>query len=172
MSGALEGAALLAVGAVCLMALLKRVNLYDAFIEGARDGMGTVLGIFPALLAILSAVGALRASGALDWLCTAIAPLTERLGIPSEAVPLVLLRPVSGGGSLGLLADTLKSFGADSEVGRFASVVMGATETSLYCVCVYFSKTRVRKTASALMCALVGDMCAVVGAVLCMKLWG
>ena len=160
------------IAAAVFIGILKKTAVYDDFIEGAREGMRITANIFPALAAIMAAAAMLRASGLIDIMCSLISPVTSFLGIPSEAVPLALLRPVSGSGSLGLLSDALNTYGADSYIGRFASIIMGSTETTFYCLCVYFSKTRVKFTASAAVCALIGDAAGIAAAALIMRFWG
>lgn len=169
---AVNFAAVVIIAAVVFIGLLRKTAVYDEFIEGARSGMKITARIFPALAAIMTAAAMLRASGLIDIICSIIAPVTNMLGIPPEAVPLALLRPVSGSGSLGLLSDALNTYGADSYIGRFSSIIMGSTETTFYCLCVYFSKTRVKFTASVAACALIGDAAGIAAAAFIMRLWG
>lgn len=143
----------------------RRKNTYDAFLNGASDGLELLKTIFPPLLGVMTASAMLRASGAMDLLAVAVAPVTEKLEIPAEVLPIAVLRPVSGGGSLGLLSDILNTEGADSFAGRAASVIMGATETTFYCISVYFAKTRVKSTAKILLIALICDVVSVIAAV-------
>lgn len=140
-------------------AMVRRIPVYSEFIGGVEDGMRTVISIFPTMLAVLTAVAMLRASGAFEWIISLLSPLTNLLHIPTDVMPLALLRPVSGSGSLGILADIINQFGADSMEGRMAAVMMGSTETTFYTLCVYFKNTRVKKTGIALPCALIGDVC-------------
>lgn len=151
-------AVLLMIGAVVVIALLKKVSAYETFVTGAEEGMKIAAGIFPALLAVLTASAMLRASGAIDFIINLISPVTDFLHIPKEVMPLALVRPVSGSGSLGLLTDILKKYGADGDIGKIASVIMGSTETTFYCLCVYFAKTKVKYTMRAVPCAVLGDI--------------
>ncbi len=141
---------------------LKKKDTYADFTEGAYDGLKIVMGIFPPLMAIMVASSTLRASGAFDMIAHLISPITQRIGIPSEVLPLALMRPVSGSGSLALLSDTLSTYGADSRIGRLSSIIMGSTETTFYCMGVYFSKTGIKNTTKALPCAIIGDICAII----------
>ena len=143
---------------ILIFALKKRVNTYNTFIDGAAEGMKIAAKIFPSLLAVVTASQMLRASGAIDMIIGLFAPVTDFLHIPREVMPLALIRPVSGSGSLGVLSDILTSYGADSKVGILASVIMGSTETTFYCLCVYFSHTKVKYTKKVLICALIGDI--------------
>ena len=150
---------------ILVISQVRHQNTYDVFLEGVSDGLELLKTIFPPLLGVMTASSMLRASGAMELLSSVAAPVMERIGIPSEVLPIALLRPVSGGGSLGLLSDILKTYGADSFAGRSASVIMGATETTFYCVSVYFAKTRVKSTAKILLIALACDAVSAVTAV-------
>lgn len=146
------------LASILIIALARKAPVYETFISGAEDGLKIVLGIFPALLAVLTAASMLRASGAIDLIIKAISPVTDFLHIPKEVMPLALIRPVSGSGALGILTDILKNYGADGEIGKTASVIMGSTETTFYCLCVYFAKTKVKYTLRAVPCAVIGDI--------------
>lgn len=148
----------LLISVILIISAVKKENTYEIFISGAEDGMKIAAGIFPSLVGILSAAYMLRASGAIDMIINFIAPVTDFLHIPKEIMPLAMLRPVSGSGSLGILSELLNEHGADSEVGRIASVIMGSTETTFYCLCVYFAKTRAKYTQKAIPCAVIGDV--------------
>lgn len=138
--------------------MYKKADVYSSFIEGAEEGMKTVVKIFPVITAILVAVAMLRESGTMDIIINAAKPVTDFLHIPEEVMPLMLLRPVSGGGSLGILTDMLDKYGPDSFIGRCSSVIMGATETTLYTMMVYFSATKVKYTRATLGAALIADI--------------
>lgn len=151
----------------------KKVPVYDTFIEGGTEGLKSVLHIFPILLAVLTAVAMLRESGAMDILTGLLRPITDFLNIPEEIVPLALLRPISGGGSIGLLTDMLGTYGADSLAGRIASVMAGSTETTFYTIAVYFSATRAKYTRCVLPASLIGDFAGLIGSVyICNMLFG
>ena len=142
---------------ILLTALLRRVPAFEVFMEGVRSGVRSCVGIFPSLLGLITAVSMLRASGALEGLAQVLTPLTAHIGLPAELVPLVLLRPVSGGGSIALLQELLGQVGPDSFAGRVASVLAGATETTFYTITVYFGAVHVRKMRHTLPAALVAD---------------
>lgn len=149
-------------------AAAKKTSVYDAFISGAEDGLVTLRRIFPVLLAILVAAAMLRASGLMDLAVSALSPITDKFNIPPETVPLALLRPISGGGSIGLLTELLNTYGPDSPAGRMASVMAGSTETTFYTLAVYYSATRVKYTRPTLAAALIGDCVGIIGsAVIC-----
>lgn len=152
------------IAAVTLWGCVKRVDVYDALICGAKDGMHVVARIVPAMIALLTAVYMLRASGALEWMGTLLAPVLTRLGIPSETVALLLVRPVSGSAALGVGAELIATYGPDSTVGRTAAVMLGCTETTFYTVAVYFSAAGIRRTRHAIPAALCADLVGFVAA--------
>ncbi len=150
---------------IIVLSHIRRQRTYDLFIEGACEGFAVLKSIFPPLLAVTAAASMLRASGALDMLINAAAPAADFFGIPREVLPIAAIRPVSGGGALGILSELLSRYGADSFAGRSASVIMGATETTFYCVSVYYARTRVRSAAKILPIALLCDAVSVWAAV-------
>jgi len=153
--------------------LYKNVKIYDVFIEGAKEGITTVVRIIPALVGLLVAVGVFRASGALDLLIFAAKPLASLLGIPTEAMPLVFMRPISGSASLAIVSDILKVHGPDSFVGRVVSTMMGSTETIFYTLTVYFGSVGVKNIRYTLISALLADTVSIVVSVwICTLLFG
>jgi spore maturation protein SpmA len=147
---------------------LKRVPLYETFIEGAKEGFQVAVGIIPYLVAILVAVGALRASGALDAFLGAIKHGVGLLAIDSrwvDALPTALIKPLSGGGARGMMVDTMKTFGADSFPGRLACVIQGSTETTFYVLAVYFGSVGIKKIRHALPCALAAEVAGVIASI-------
>ena len=155
----------LIIALVLITAMIKKLPSYELFIDGAEDGMKIVSGIFPPLVAVLTAAYMLRASGTLDLIVSLLTNL-----IPAEVMPLALIRPISGSGATGILTEILNNYGADSEVGRIASVIMGSTETTFYCLCVYFAKTRVKHNLKAVPFAAVGDIVGILTAAILIKL--
>lgn len=151
--------------AVIAIGFAKRVNVYDAFLEGAKEGMRVSVKLFPAILAVLCAVAMLRESGLMDKAVSVAAPVTDFFGIPAEVVPLAFLRPISGSGAVALLTELLGRLGADSDAGRIAAVMAGSTETTFYTLAVYYSATRVKRTRASLAAAVVGDIAGMLGAV-------
>lgn len=148
----------LIMAGVALYAMGRRVDVYSALVQGARDGIGTLARIAPALVALLSAVHMLRASGALDLAAQLLAPLLERIGIPPETVALLLVRPVSGSAALGVGSELMATHGVDSYIGRVAAVMLGSTETTFYTVAVYFGAVGITKTRYAVPAALCADL--------------
>ena len=149
------------IGGIILFSFAKRSETYSDFMEGARGGLDIVKDIFAPLLAISVASAMLRESGAFALLAQALSPILSRLNVPAEIIPRALIRPVSGSGSVAVLSDTLSTYGPDSRIGKIASVMMASTETTFYCIGIYFSKTGIKNTARALPCAILGDVCSV-----------
>jgi len=148
----------LTIAGVALYGAARRVDVYSALAEGAGSGLEVLVRIVPALVALMTAVHMLRASGALELAAGALAPVLERLGLPPELLPLMLVRPVSGSAALGVGAEMIQTYGPDSELGRIAAVMLGSTETTFYTVAVYFGAVRVSKTRYAIPAALCADL--------------
>lgn len=157
---------------IIIFALSRKKAVYSDFIDGAGDGLMLMKDIFPPLVAVLTAASMLKASGAMDGLIGIISPITEKIGLPSEVMPLVMIRPISGSGAIGVLSEILNDYGADSVIGRLASVICGSTETTFYCIAVYFAKTRVKNVRRAVPCAVVGDIAGIAAAVLAVRIMG
>lgn len=147
----------IAVGILAFGAI-KGVNVFDVFINGAKSGFKTALSITPPLIALITAVGALNASGGLSVLCEILSPLANALKIPPEIMPLALISPVSGSGAVTMFENILKSFGPDSFAGRCASVLMGSTETTFYAITLYYGSVGIKKTRHTLPCAVGADI--------------
>jgi spore maturation protein B len=145
--------------------LYKEVKVFEVFLEGAKEGMTTVFKILPSLVGLLVAVGVFRASGALDLLIYAVKPVGSILGIPSQALPLAFLRPISGSASLALVSDILKNHGPDSFIGRVVSTMMGSTETILYTLTIYFGAVGIKNIRYTLAAALLADTVSVITSV-------
>ncbi len=151
------------------LAAIKKINVYEAFIEGAKDGFQIAIKIIPYLVAILVAIGVFRASGAMDYLIMGFAFIFEHLGINTdfiEALPTALMKPLSGSGARGMMVDTLKQYGADSFVGRVASTVQGATDTTFYIIAVYFGSVGIKNTRYAVAAGLIADFVGIIAAIL------
>ena len=148
----------LLLSALALYGTGRRVNVYAALTHGAEEGLTVLLHIIPALVALLTAVSMLRASGAMELLSRLCAPLFELLGIPPETVALLLVRPVSGSAALGVGAELIATYGPDSLIGRTAAVMLGSTETTFYTIALYFGATKVRNTRHCLPAALLADL--------------
>ena len=137
---------------------LGRVDVYSALTRGAEEGLPVLLRVIPARVGLLTAVGMFRASGAMELLARLCAPVLNRLGIPPETVPLMLIRPVSGSGALAVASELMASHGPDSTVGRVAAVMMGSTETTFYTIAVYFGSAGIVRTRHTIPAALAADL--------------
>lgn len=146
------------IGAILLFGLLQNVNVFDVFTKGAKEGLSMSMKILPSLIALMTAVGMFKASGALDILTHLAAPIAEALRIPPQVMPLALLRPISGSGALVIFEDLLKTYGPDSFIGRVASVMQGSTETTFYTIAVYYGAAKITKTRHTVPAALTADM--------------
>ena len=148
--------------------MLRRVNVYDAFIEGAKEGFTTAVRIIPYLVAILVAVGVFRASGAMDMLINGISWTVEKAGMNADfvgALPTALMKPLSGSGARGLMVESMTNYGADSFVGRLACIFQGSTDTTFYVLAVYFGSISVKYTRHAVACGLLADLAGVIAAI-------
>ena len=143
---------------VALYGTARRVDVYGALVQGAGSGLETLVRIVPSLVGLMTAVYMLRASGALDLAAQALSPVMERLGLPAELLPLMLVRPVSGSAALGVGAELISAYGPDSYLGRTAAVMLGSTETTFYTVAVYFGAVEVSRTRYAVPAALCADL--------------
>ncbi|MCO7176630.1 spore maturation protein [Sporolactobacillus kofuensis] len=153
------------IAIILLYGTLKKVPAYEAFVEGGKEGFSLAVSIMPFLVGMLAAVGVFRASGAMDAFVHLLQPLLAAIGMPPEVVPLALLRPISGTGALGLMSDLIQTYGADSFIGRLASVMQGSTDTTFYVVTVYFGAVGIHRSSDALKVGLLADLCGVICAV-------
>jgi spore maturation protein SpmB len=155
--------------------VIRRVRVYEVFVEGARDGFQVAVRIIPYLVAILVAVEMLRSSGALEILVRALGAVTDPIGLPAEALPMALLRPLSGSGAYGVLASIINdpAIGPDSYTGYLVSTIQGSTETTFYVLAVYFGAIGIRRVRHALAAALTADVAGIAGSVaICSILYG
>lgn len=159
------------VALIVLWGLIKRVKVFDCFLEGAREGVQTAMRILPNLVGLLVAVAMLSASGGLDMLCYALQPVSALIGLPREVLPLALISPFSGGGKLAVFENMLTQYGPDTFVGRVASVMMGSTETTFYAVSVYYGSVGVQKTRATIPAALTGDVTSFILSALLIRLF-
>ena len=151
-----------------LAGIRKKVNVYDAFVEGAKEGFTTAVRIIPYLVAILVAIGVLRASGSMDYIINGVATLVGWCGIDSEfvaALPTAIMKPLSGSGARGLMVDAMTTYGADSFVGRMACIFQGSTDTTFYILAVYFGSVGISKTRHAVPCGLLADLAGIISAI-------
>ena len=161
------------LSSIPLIAALRRVKVYEEFVEGAKEGFQTAVRIIPYLVAILVAIGMFRAAGGIEMLTKLLAPALSYIGFPSELLPMAFMRPLSGSGSLGVLTDIAKTYGADSLLARTAATIFGSTETTFYVLAVYFGSVGVKRTRHALAAGLVADVVGItVSVIICRLMFG
>lgn len=142
---------------IILYGVIERKKVFDIFLDGAKDGISVVFNIFPTLVGLFVAIGALRSSGVIDMIIGFLTPIFNLLNFPTEILPLALIRPVSGSASIAVATDIMNTFGVDTNIGLIASVIMGSTETTVYTIAVYTSSVGIKKTRFVLWAALIAD---------------
>ena len=156
-----------------LYGLFKKVPVYESFVEGGKEGFALAVRIMPYLVAILFAIGMFRASGAMEWLAGALSPVLALIGMPAEVLPMAIVRPLTGSGSVAIVADLAATYGETSLITRMASTMFGSTETTFYVVAVYFGAVGVSKTRHAVPAGLLADFAAMLFAVwMCLLFFG
>ena len=150
---------------IVIYGVIEKKEVFDKFIEVAKDGIKIVINIFPTLIGLFLAVGTLRSSGVIDIVVNILNPLLKIVNFPTEIMPLALLRPISGSSSIAVATDIMKNFGVDSQIGIMAAVIMGATETTLYTIAVYSSSVKIKKTRFVLIAALTADIVGIITSV-------
>ena len=160
------------LGIVCafvIMGLVKKVNVYDSFVEGAKEGFKVAVGIIPYLIAILVAIGMFRASGAMDWMLWGIEKTVAFVGLNTDfvgALPTALMKPLSGSGARGMMLDTMNAYGADAFMSKVSCIIQGSTDTTFYILALYFGSVGITKTRNALTCGLIADFAGISAAIL------
>lgn len=154
---------------LALLTLRRGEDPYEALLRGASEGLLLLPRLLPCLIALLTASAMLRASGFFDLLSSLLAPLLNTLGISAELLPLLLLQPLSGSGSMALAAELMSVHGADSEIGRMAAVLIGSSETTFYTIAVYFGAAGIQKSRYAVPAALIGDLAGMIAAIVAVK---
>jgi spore maturation protein B len=150
---------------VVVVGIIKKVKIYEVFVEGAKEGFNVGIRIIPFLVAMLVAIGIFRTSGAMDQLALILSPVTSLIGMPGDVLPLAFIRPLSGSGALGVMAEITKNFGPDSLIGRMAAVMMGSSETTFYVLAVYFGSVSISKTRHAVPAGLIADLVSIITSV-------
>lgn len=151
---------------ILMYGLSEKKKVFDVFLDGAKEGMQIVIKLFPTLLGLFVAIGALRYSGILDFIIKLIAPIINLVNIPTEIMPLAILRPISGSASIAVGSDIMNQFGVDSKLGLIASTIMGSTETTLYTIAIYTSVVGIKKIRFVLVAALIGDLIGMLSSVI------
>ena len=151
-------------------ALKEKVKVYDTFLEGAKEGMEMVFELLPTLVGIFVAIGALRSSGILDLIVKGITPICQIFDLPSQIMPLALIRPISGSASMAIAVDIMGKWGVDSQIGMIASTIMGSTETTLYTIAIYTACVKIKKIKFTLATALIADFVGILTSILICKI--
>lgn len=155
---------------ILVIGLKEKKDIFKLFTEGVLDGLKTVYNIFPYIMAITIAIGLLKSTGAIDILLTPLRPLLIKFGIPENIIPLCILRPLSGGASMSVVMDILKTSGPDSISGKLASIIMGATETTLYTITILFGAVKIKKIRGVLIAGLIADFVAIIVSIIIVNL--
>ena len=155
---------------IVIYGVVERKKVFDIFLEGAKEGIGVVLNIFPTLVGLFVAIGALRSSGIIDMIINLLTPVLNLVNFPTGILPLALIRPISGSSSIAVATDIMNKFGVDSNIGLMASVIMGSTETTVYTIAVYTSSVGIKKTRFVLWAALFADFVGIVVSVIVCRL--
>ncbi len=155
---------------VIIYGLKEKQKVFDIFLDGAKEGMEIVIGLFPTLLGIFLAIGLLRNSGILDFIISIISPITNLLKVPSQILPLAMLRPISGSASMGIAVDIMEKYGVDSLIGKITSTIMGSTETTFYTIAIYTASVKIKKIRFVLVAALLADLAGMITSVIICQL--
>lgn len=155
------------IAAILLYGVFHKINVFDCFISGAKEGISSAFSLLPTLIGVTVCIGMFKASGGLDCLTNLLLLPAQLLHFPSEVLPLALLRPISGSGALVIFENILKNYHPDSYIGKVASVLQGSSETTFYTISVYYAATSVKKTKTTLPCSLIGD----ITCFLCSAIW-
>lgn len=153
---------------IVIIGFTERVKVFDTFIEGVKEGIEIVIGIFPTLIGLFLAIGLLRSSGILELVINFLGPITDIFSIPKEIMPLAIIRPISGSAAMAIATDLMKNYGTDTIIGLITSTLMGSTETTLYTIAIYTSIVKIRKIRFVLIAALIGDF---VGTIASALIW-
>lgn len=150
---------------IVIYGVIERKKVFDIFLDGAKEGISVVLNIFPTLVGLFVAIGALRSSGIIDLIVNFLTPVLNSVNFPTEILPLALIRPISGSSSIAVATDIMNKFGVDTNIGLIASVIMGSTETTIYTIAVYTSSVGIKKTRFVLWASLIADFVGIVTSV-------
>lgn len=151
---------------IITVGLVKKKPVFSLFTDGAKEGLRTMYSITPPLIGLITAIGMFKASGVLDFFTSLLSPVTDLANIPKEVTPLFFLKPISGSGSLAILNNIINENGANSPITKIASVMTGSTETTFYCIAVYYGAVNINKTGCTIPCALIGDFVGMMTAII------
>ncbi len=151
---------------IVIYGLVEKIKVFDVFLEGAREGIDVVISIFPTLIGLFVAIGALRNSGIFDFIISILSPILTKVGFLTEIMPLALIRPISGSGAIAVATDIMRVYGVDSKVGIMAAIIMGSTETTFYTIAVYTASVGIKNTRFVLIASLIADFVGIVTSVI------
>lgn len=151
---------------IVIYGLIQKIKIFDIFLEGAKEGIHILISIFPTLIGLFVAVGALRSSGILDFIINLISPILDIFNFPTEIMPLALIRPISGSSAIAVATDLMKTYGVDTKIGLMTAVIMGSTETTLYTIAIYSSSVGIKNTRFVLYASLLADFIGILVSVL------
>lgn len=155
---------------IVIYGLFQKVKVFDLFLDGAKEGIQILISIFPTLIGLFVAIGALRSSGILDFIINLLSPILDIFNFPTEIMPLALIRPISGSGSIAVATDIMKTYGVDSNIGLMSAVIMGSTETTVYTIAVYSSSVGIKNTRFVLYASLLADLVGILVSVLAVSI--
>ncbi len=155
---------------IVIYGLFQKIKVFDLFLDGAKEGIQILISIFPTLIGLFVAIGALRSSGILDFIINLLSPILDIFNFPTEIMPLALIRPISGSGSIAVATDIMKTYGVDSNIGLMSAVIMGSTETTVYTIAVYSSSVGIKNTRFVLYASLLADLVGILVSVLAVSI--
>ena len=155
---------------IVIYGLIQKIKVFDLFLDGAKEGIQILVSIFPTLIGLFVAIGALRSSGILDFIINLLSPILDIFNFPTEIMPLALIRPISGSGSIAVATDIMKTYGVDSNIGLMSAVIMGSTETTVYTIAVYSSSVGIKNTRFVLYASLLADLVGILVSVLAVSI--
>ena len=155
---------------IVIYGLFQKIKVFDLFLDGAKEGIQILISIFPTLIGLFVAIGALRSSGILDFIINLLSPILNLFNFPTEIMPLALIRPISGSGSIAVATDIMKTYGVDSNIGLMSAVIMGSTETTVYTIAVYSSSVGIKNTRFVLYASLLADLVGILVSVLAVSI--
>jgi len=158
------------ISIILFIGIKEKKSVYDLFINGARDGIKVVFKLFPTLIGIFLAIYMLRSSGLIDFICNILSNVTKLFNIPSEILPLAIIKPISGSGSMAIATEIMAHFGVDSNIGRIAATIMGSSETTFYVIALYMSSVKVKDGRKIVIPALLADLASIISAIIIFKI--
>jgi len=154
------------ISAILLAGIKEKKKVFDIFTSGAKEGINVTINLFPTLIGIFLAINMLRSSGLIDFIVSIISNITNMFNIPSEILPLAIIKPISGSGSMALATDIMAKFGPDSKIGMIAATIMGSSETTFYVIALYMSKVKVKDSRKIIIPALLADLASIISAII------